>query len=248
MRGALHAHHALHFMFAIEGELRLRTSLSDPWSSAAGVLTAPHALHAIDAQGAEVLLVFLDPESEAGTTFLPVLDRPVLALSAGVRDELVRDVAPRTILRPGAEEWVRSAARALRVPLPPAQRMIHPRVKKLLALLRERGVDDQISLDALADAVGLSPGRLMHVFTASIGIPLRPYLAWLRVQRAASAIVNGSSMSGAAYAAGFSDAAHMSRTFTRMLGVAPSLLRPMRCLQQEEVVPPHLATRVAPPA
>jgi transcriptional regulator GlxA family with amidase domain len=70
----------------------------------------------------------------------------------------------------------------------------------------------------------------MHVFTTSIGIPLRPYLAWLRVQRAAMVIVNGASMGEAAHAAGFADAAHMTRTFTRMLGVAPSLLRPMRCV------------------
>jgi transcriptional regulator GlxA family with amidase domain len=69
----------------------------------------------------------------------------------------------------------------------------------------------------------------MHVFTSSIGIPLRPYLAWLRVQRAAVDIVSGSPLSDAAQAAGFSDAAHMSRTFRRMLGIPPSLLRKMRC-------------------
>jgi transcriptional regulator GlxA family with amidase domain len=69
----------------------------------------------------------------------------------------------------------------------------------------------------------------MHVFTTSVGTPLRPYLAWLRVQRAAMAIISGNSLTDAAHTAGFSDAAHMSRTFTRMLGIAPSLLRPMRC-------------------
>src|SRR6266568_2642542 len=99
----------------------------------------------------------------------------------------------------------------------------------LLAVLRGSGVDDATSLEVLAKLVSLSPSRLMHVFTASVGIPLRPYLAWLRVQRAALAIVNEASMGEAAHAAGFADAAHMSRTFKRMLGIAPSLLRPMRC-------------------
>lgn len=68
----------------------------------------------------------------------------------------------------------------------------------------------------------------MHAFTASIGIPLRPYLAWLRLQRAAGEIVRGVPLSSAAAAAGFSDAAHMSRTFRRMLGMAPSMLQPPR--------------------
>lgn len=230
-RGALHSHHALHFVLAIEGELRVRTSASGRWWGAPGVLTSPQVPHAIDAHGVEVLLVFLDPESDACAAVRPALDRAVRPLSEEERDALVRDVVPRTILRSGAEEWVRTAARTLRVTLPASQRRIHPRVRKLLAVLRASGVDEATSLEVLASLVGLSPSRLMHVFTASMGIPLRPYLAWLKVQRAAMAIVNGSSMGEAAYAAGFADAAHMSRTFKRMLGVAPSLLRPMRCIQ-----------------
>ena len=230
-RGVLHSHHSLHFVLAIEGELRVRTSASGRWSGAPGVLTAPDAPHAIDSDGVEVLLVFLDPESDAGATFRPALDRAVRPLSSEERAALVRDVVPRTILRSGAEEWARTAAGALRVPLPASQRSIHPRVRRLLAVLRASGVDDATSLEVLASLVRLSPSRLMHVFTASIGIPLRPYLAWLRVQRAAMAIVNGHSMGEAAHAARFADAAHMTRTFKRMLGVAPSSLRPMRCSQ-----------------
>ena len=230
-RGALHSHHSLHFVLAIEGELRVRTQAAGRWLSAPGALTASDVPHAVDSNGVEVLLVFLDPESDAGTAFRPVLDRPVRLLSAEERSALVRDVVPPTILRSGAEEWVRNAARMLGVPLPPPIRMIHPRVRKLLAAFRSSGVDDATSLEVLAALVDLSPSRLMHVFTSSIGIPLRPYLAWLRVQRAASAIVNGNSMGEAAHAAGFADAAHMSRTFKRMLGVSPSVLRPMRCSQ-----------------
>jgi AraC-like DNA-binding protein len=234
-RSALHSHHAMHFVLAIEGELRVRTA-RDRWWTAAGVLTAPDAPHAIDSRGVEVLLVFLEPESDAGAMFRPVLEHPVRLLSPLERSALVRDVVPRTILRLGAEEWVRDAARALEVPLPPSQRIIHPRVRRLLRLLRTSGVDDTTSLEVLATLVGLSPSRLMHVFTASVGIPLRPYLSWLRVQRAAIQIVNGSPLGDAAHAAGFADAAHMSRTFRRMLGVPPSVLRPMRCSQEAEGV------------
>jgi AraC-like DNA-binding protein len=66
----------------------------------------------------------------------------------------------------------------------------------------------------------------MHAFTESVGIPLRPYLAWLKLQRAAAAIVSGSSLAEAAHGAGFADAAHMTRSFKRMFGVKPSELRP----------------------
>jgi AraC-like DNA-binding protein len=228
--GALHSHHSLHFVLALQGLLRVRASASDRWTEAPGVLTAPNVPHAVDAAGVEVVLVFLDPESEAGTAFAAALvEDPVRLLSAVERGALVRDVVPRTILRSGAEDWVRAAARTLRVRAPAERRAVHPRVRRLLAILRGSGVGDIASLETLAALVHLSPGRLMHVFTESIGIPLRPYLAWLRLQRAAMAIVNGQPMGDAAHAAGFADSAHMSRTFKRMLGVAPSLLRPMRC-------------------
>lgn len=230
-RGDVHSHHSLHFVLAIEGELRVRTSAAGPWWSAAGVLTASDAPHAVDADGVEMLVVFLDSESDAAATVRPALARPVRPISAGERNALVRDVVPRTIMRWGAEEWVRDAARTLGVTAPASQRTIHPQVRRLLAVLRATGVDSATSLDALATSVQLSPSRLMHVFTASMGIPLRPYLAWLRLQRAATAIVNQSSLGDAAHAAGFADAAHMSRTFRRMLGIAPSSLRPMRCLR-----------------
>jgi AraC-like DNA-binding protein len=219
------------FVLAVEGELRVRTSAAGRWWSAAGVLTASEAPHAIDADGVKILVIFLDSESDAGDTLRPALARPVRPISASERDALVRGVVSRTIMRWGAEEWVRDAARTLGVTGPPSHRLIHPQVKRLLVVLRAGGVHDATSLHELASSVRLSPSRLMHVFTASIGIPLRPYLAWLRLQRAATAIVNESSLGDAAHAAGFADAAHMSRTFRRMLGIAPSLLRPMRCLE-----------------
>jgi AraC-like DNA-binding protein len=227
--GAMHSHHAMHFLLAVEGELLFRTSGLAPWVAGAGVLTAAHAQHAIDTHGVEMLVIFLDPDGEAGAIFRPALSGAIRCLSANERVALVRGVVPRAIMQGGVDDWVRSAARTLHLDAFPSRRTIHPRVRTLLGVLRARGVDDATSLEVLARMVGLSPSRLMHVFTASIGIPLRPYLAWLRVQRAAVAIVSGNSLTDAAHAAGFADAAHMSRTFRRMLGSSPSRLRPLRC-------------------
>jgi AraC-like DNA-binding protein len=224
-----HSHHALRFALALEGELRIRTQRQGKWQSAAGVLTLAGTEHMLDAQGAELLLVFLEPESSVGASFGPALKGPVRLFSDAERKALTRDVTPTTILRSGAASWAQSAAQTLRLAPLAAPTAIHPRVRTLLRMIREGGVDEGTSLELLASAVGLSPSRLMHVFTASLGIPLRPYLAWLRVQRAAIGIVTGSSLSDAAQAAGFSDAAHMSRTFRRMLGIPPSWLRHMRC-------------------
>ena len=223
-RSERHGHHAMHFVLALRGELRARVSGSGAWTAAAGVLTAPDAAHAVDARGVDVLLVFLDPESDVGAALAGVLAGSIRVISDVERAALVEDADPSALVRSGAE-WTRLAVQTLGGAAV-ERRRVHPRVRKLLRLLGADATDRATSLEALADAVGLSPGRLMHAFTASIGIPLRPYLAWLKLQRAAGAIVANVPLAEAAHAAGFADAAHMSRTFRRMFGVTPSALRP----------------------
>jgi AraC-like DNA-binding protein len=102
---------------------------------------------------------------------------------------------------------------------------IHPRVKRVLRFLREQlGAPNDVSLENLANVAGLSRSRFMHVFTQSVGVPLRPYVLWLRLQRACGELMRGTSVAEAAHCAGFSDSAHMTRTFRRMLGTTPSEL------------------------
>ena len=232
-QSALHAHHAMHFILAVEGDICVRTSENGRGWRAAGVLTSPDILHAVDARGVDTLLVFMDPESDAGAMFRHAFEGPVRLITPEERAALLNGADPSVLVKDGADEWSRSAARILGLTPYDGRRPVDPRVRKLLSLLRGGTFEGVVSLDVLAEAVGLSPSRLMHVFTESIGIPLRPYLSWLRLQRAAAAIVSGkASLTEAAHAAGFADAAHMTRSFKRMLGVAPSLLRPRRCSGQ----------------
>jgi AraC-like DNA-binding protein len=223
----LHAHHALHFVIAVSGELRARQGQRGAWMRGAGVLTAPDVTHAIDARGCEIVLVFLDPESDLGTTLAEMLQGELRMLTPGERAALLPHADPLALRREGGGDFARHAVEALGARPLSAHRPVHPRVRKLLRLLRDNRELD-LRLEPLAEAVGLSPGRLMHVFTESIGIPLRPYIAWLKLQRAAGAIASGVPLALAAQSAGFADAAHMSRTFRRMLGASPSELRPGR--------------------
>jgi AraC-like DNA-binding protein len=224
-RSAPHAHHAIHVVVCASGELRFRGAGAARWRRAPGVLTAPDVAHAIDARGAEVLIVFLDPESEAGRSLRSVVREPLRALSAGERELLAAGAEPLEIMRAQGVEWTARAVAALGGARPARSDASHPRVRRLLGLLRTLPPDADTSLEALARAVSLSPGRLMHAFTASIGIPLRPYLGWLRLQRAAAGIAAGRPLAEVAHAAGFADSAHMTRTFRRMFGVVPSELR-----------------------
>src|SRR6478736_3491545 len=83
---APHAHHALHLVLAVKGTLSVRAAGAKRAARTAGVLTAPDAEHAIDASGAEVVLVFFEPESAAGTALWSALEGPVRLIDADERD------------------------------------------------------------------------------------------------------------------------------------------------------------------
>jgi len=82
----------------------------------------------------------------------------------------------------------------------------------------------RVRLADVARAVHLSESRLSHLFKNQYGIPFRPYVLWARLGAALSSLSAGATLTEAAHAAGFADAAHLTRTVRRMMGDAPSVL------------------------
>lgn len=95
------------------------------------------------------------------------------------------------------------------------------RVARAAKLLRD---EPQSELPALAERVGLSLTRLTHLFTSTLGVSPRQYRTWGALRRALRAMAEGKSLTDAAHAAGFSDSAHLSRSFVAMLGVVPGAI------------------------
>ena len=71
----------------------------------------------------------------------------------------------------------------------------------------------------VAQQLALSESRFLHLFSQELGNTWRPYLLWRRMMCAIQAIINNSSATEAAHLAGFSDSAHLSRTFRRTFGM-----------------------------
>jgi AraC-like DNA-binding protein len=220
-----HAHHAMHLVLCRQGTLTVHTQGMKAAERAAGVLVGPDVPHAMDARGSEVILLFIEPESHDGVRLQASLVGPVHLFDERHRDALLASL-PGTGPLPhdAVGPWMETTLETLSG-TPESLQRVHPRVRKLLRYLRAEPPPEDTSLEALARVAGLSPGRLMHAFTDSVGVPLRPYLLWLRLQRAAGAIVAGHTLGEAAHAAGFSDSAHLTRTFRRMFGTTPSSLQ-----------------------
>jgi AraC-like DNA-binding protein/quercetin dioxygenase-like cupin family protein len=214
---AHHSHHCVQLVMVMKGTLRIRSGPKDKWKICGAALIRPDVPHEVDARGSTLLIGFIDAESELGVALSQTITGDISCVPAK-QLALWRSALGANPNQLRVERWVRkhllNGRRAVR---------IHPQVSRVIKYLREKlGKGEDFSLKTLAAVSGLSPSRFMHVFTESIGVPLRPYVLWLRLQRGACELMNGATATEAAHIAGFSDAAHLTRTFRRMLGTTPT--------------------------
>tara|TARA_B100000683_G_scaffold259677_1_gene283706 strand:- start:111 stop:965 length:855 start_codon:yes stop_codon:yes gene_type:complete len=81
------------------------------------------------------------------------------------------------------------------------------------------------SLTELARQVGLSPFHLVRVFQKQMGVTPHDYLTQVRAERVRERLMGKDRLADIAADCGFSDQAHMSRSFKRHTGVTPGRYR-----------------------
>lgn len=88
---------------------------------------------------------------------------------------------------------------------------------------------DSISLWELASITHQSRSHFSRAFRASVGMPPHQWLLRERVRRAKEHLLEGKlTIADIALAVGFSDQAHLTRTFSRFVGVSPAVWRRQR--------------------
>lgn len=222
-----HQHHALQLSFGIDGPLTARIAGVEVGPHD-GLLVGPDRDHAVD--GACVMLM-CEPEGPLGRQLLGRLRTEDFAA--------VTDCDPAALARLRASVGrtrQQPAAPGLRLPVvghmleliasltdrcdpaPP----LDPRVRRVIAHLFDTE-GTRRPLAELASVVGLSPGRLRHLFVAEVGIPIRQYASWCRAVLALRRVGEDSSLTEAAHAAGFADQAAFSRAHRKLFGRKPSV-------------------------
>lgn len=211
-----HVHHAVQLVWALDGELTI--TLDAPLRRRAAIVPADVA-HSFEASGRRIAILFVEPHGARGAS----LDRRARReLGAEVVDDLRELAFPeRELAADEAVRWCDQALVALggdehATPLSSVSRRAIAHV--------EATIDGRPQLAEAARRAGVSPTRLTHVFSREVGIPFRRFVLWTRIKRAVAATQAGDDLTRAAVAAGFSDSAHLSRTFRAMFGLSPSLV------------------------
>jgi AraC-like DNA-binding protein len=201
--------------------VRVRLRRGAMWHRCAAVFAVPGTWLEIDPCGSTLVVGFVDPGAYA-TVPPPRPSGPRVAAVPEAVVERWRGALgdPETLDNRRLDSWARSELASWS-----HQRTMHPSVRRVVHYVRGHGLEQHgTSLARLAQVGDLSPSRLMHVFTQSLGIPLRPYILWRRVQHASTVLALGYTVTEAAYIAGFADAPHLTRTVRRLLGITPRQL------------------------
>lgn len=93
-------------------------------------------------------------------------------------------------------------------------------VPRARALLRQE-TTRLVPLDELAAVAGLSRYHLTRRFAAEIGLPPHLFHLHVRIGAARRRLAAGEDAAATAHHTGFADQAHLSRWFTRLVGLAP---------------------------
>jgi AraC family transcriptional regulator len=232
----LHSHHAIQVSVGLEGNLRVQSRPGSAWRSLPGVITAADQPHRMACAGV-LAQIYLDPEGDTGRRLfqerggrglLPIPESTCTHTRALLRASCMADAGHDSFCGMIDEitRLVDSVAEGQRPegPRPRGPRPLDARVARATKILRSLP-ERRLPLSQLAAEVHLSAVRLAHIFPAEIGLPVRRYLLWLRLIDAIEKVALGADLTSAAHDAGFSDSAHLTRTFRRMFGMPPSALK-----------------------
>ena len=219
-----HAHHAIQIVIALEGSMVV-CGRDEKWREACGMVVKPDVVHSFDCRGASAAMLFVDPESSEGAWLRSALRHditivPEARLASCVWE--IRAFNERPFESLDVQTLIRHCVQELSPGAPPMRRL-DPRVTDVLTAIRKSD-DLRISLASAAKMAFLSPSRFAHLFKQQMGLPFSRYMLWRKLTRAMVGIAAERTIAAAAHAADFADAAHLTRTFYQMVGMAPSAL------------------------
>jgi AraC-like DNA-binding protein len=219
-----HAHHAIQIVIAVEGEMAVRGQRGD-WQSSPALIVRQDVEHSFDARDALGAMVLMDPESTEGAWLQRSLQKDITPVPwsriAGCAAELQKFLTdPFQSMEVGA--LIKHCVQSLCTGVAPS-RSLDARVTRVLDRIRTSD-ELRMAIEEAADLANLSPSRFAHLFKQQVGLPFRRYMLWRKLTRAMVMIGRQHTISDAAHAADFADAAHLTRTFYQMFGMPPSVL------------------------
>ena len=174
--------------------------------------------HQIQGRDTTLLVILAEPLSPHGL-FIQSLTKKPLHYSEKLCSE-INDILRKYSGNIPVRNFIDTLLLKLGKPFPPSE-INDKRIKNSIDYIKENS-GRVIFIHELADSIALSESRLQHLFKEKTGVPISQYVIWERMKNAIKAASTNQNLTAAAFDAGFSDSAHISRTFKSMFGLNPS--------------------------
>lgn len=221
-QSSLHAHQALQMTVALDGDYEIELEQEDGTASEQRVsfaCVAPQQMHRVVAPDSHLAYLYIDTNPIAyarwrasGGTVVPPDDEII----DGLRRILSRPDIDKAAIQAFGLRWCERSLPGLLSVKP-----TDPRILRALEIINADLLAASNYAD-LASRVHLSPSRFASLFREQTGLPVRNYVLWQRLVYVFERLERGDSITTAAHNAGFSDCAHLSRSFHQICGAKPS--------------------------
>lgn len=222
-----HAMPVARLLLCLQGELLYRFSPHSDWRTCTSLLLPPCLTPEFQCNNILIADLYLDVGGYDYGVLRQQAHRREYGAYSEIRDEqALREKLIKVFAEPPSAEQLWLELEQLISPQDLVQSMFYqsdPRIDRIIKRIRQ-SVRDNLSAESLAEEVGLSASRLLSLFKQQTGLPIRRYRLWWRLHYALVLIAKGRSLTEAAIYTGFADSSHFSRSFTEMIGFAPSVL------------------------
>jgi AraC family transcriptional regulator len=219
-----HDHHAIQITVALDGGCAFRDRVDGDWLTLSGAMVRAHRHHQFETRDATVAHLFVEPETAQGRALqLRPGDAAVTSLSPEEHAAIARILQSACRLSTTDAAVAQAAQDAINwlANTAPPSVQVDVRIQRAIAYV-QKNLRDTVAMSDAASAAALSPSRFRHLFLQQTGSAFRVYVLWLRLNVAIETAMTGKSWTEAAHQAGFTDSAHLTRTFKRMFGISPA--------------------------
>jgi AraC-like DNA-binding protein len=215
--------HSNHCVKIIVGNMPLTISSERKKITSKGILIKSDTSHKVTSDEGLIVSIFIDPECEIGKAINSLFKQGrILKLENEISDklfDLTNNSADQHLTEVDIKKHLTKVL--VGIQLLDIEDFIDERILKVVNKIRSAS-NFTVRFKDLMESCALSESRLIHLFKKETGITIRKYVLWCRSQKALRAMTSGGSIKQAAKTAGFTDAAHLTRTFVTMYGIAPS--------------------------
>ena len=162
----------------------------------------------------------------------PMLEQLAIAITTALRDGTAEDgLYIDTLAQMMAVHLARThSAQSRPGRMPTMQAMSGWRMRRVIEYIEEN-LDGDLSLEAMAAEVDITPIYLARAFKAAVGQSPHRYVLARRIERAKELLRNSEmAVVDVALSSGFSSQSHLSYWFQRYVGVSPAAYRQHRAL------------------